>query len=99
MTDNYQFPDNFNPELLDPETLKSVTRFHAVVFPEVLVGWKIRVDGREGAVLSCRRRFARATIFDVSFKDQAFTEEVILNRKNYTGKRNYRNYELIEKLF
>jgi hypothetical protein len=84
---------------MDPESQKSAIRFYSVDYPEILVGWKVVVNDRKGIVLNCRRRFGRSAIYDIAFQDTAFTEEVVLNRKNKTNKKKYSDFELVSKEF
>lgn len=85
---------------MDPESRKSLTKYYSIDFPEILIGWKIVLcDGRAGTVLSCKRRFMRAAIFDVSFTDKTFSEQVVLNRKAKKNRRKYIDFELVSKEF
>ena len=92
----------FDPELYerDPEQVRSLTKFYSVEFPEILVGWKIRLaNGRVGTVVNCKRRFARATKYEVLFEDKALQESIILNRKNKSNKRKYVDFDLLSREF
>jgi hypothetical protein len=92
----------FDPDLYEsnPEQVRSLTKFYSIDYPEILVGWKIRlVNGRVGTVVNCKRRFARATRYDVAFPDKAFQESIILNRKNHPNKRKYTDFELLSREF
>lgn len=87
-------------EQLDPESRKNLIKYYSSDCPEILIGWKVKLaDGRTGTVLSCRKRFMRAAIFDVSFIDKTLTEEVVLNRKNKKNRKKYIDFELISKEF
>ena len=87
-------------EAENPERVKSLTKYYSIDFPDILVGWKIRIsDGRVGTVVNCRRRFMRATIFDVQFEGKTCLESIVLNRKNKSNRRKYIDFRLISKDF
>eukprot|EP00913_Durusdinium_trenchii_P010460 g9807.t1 len=53
----------------DPE-LQRVTLLESIWKPEVLIGWRVRVDGfGEGIVTAVRRRRLRSTLFSISGTD------------------------------
>lgn len=84
----------------DPERVKSLTKYYSIEFPDILVGWKIQLaDGRKGIVINCKRRFMRATIFDIAFEGKSSPEGVILNRKNNSNRRKYIDFDLISREF
>jgi len=84
----------------DPDQVKSLTKFYSVDYPEILVGWKIRTaNGRSGTIVNCKRRFCRATRYEVLFTDKALQETMILNRKNNPNKRKYIDFDLISREF
>ena len=92
----------FDAELLnlDPDARKNLTKYYSIEFPEILVGWRVRLlDGRSGTVLSCKRRFMRAAIFDISLTDRNSTEQVVLNRKGKKNRKKYMDFELLSKEF
>ena len=92
----------FDPDLYeqDPDQVMSLTKFYSIDYPEILVGWKIRLsNGRVGTVVNCKRRFCRATRYDVLFPEKALQESLILNRKNNPNKRKYIDFELVSREF
>ena len=84
----------------DPERVKSLTKYYSIEFPDILVGWRVPLaDGRKGIVVNCKRRFLRATTFDIAFEGKARPETVILNRKNNSNRRKYIDFELLSREF
>jgi hypothetical protein len=84
----------------DPEELRSLTKYHSAEFPDILIGWRIQLaDGRMGVVINCRRRFMRATTFEIALDGKPRPESVILNRKNDSNRRKYIDFRLVRKEF
>lgn len=84
----------------DPERVRALTKYYSIDFPDILVGWKVRLaHGRVGTVVNCRRRFMRTTIFNIQFDGKIMPEEVILNRKNKSNRRKYVDFSLISREF
>jgi hypothetical protein len=87
-------------EAANPERVKALTKYYSIDFPDILVGWKVRIsDGRVGTVVNSRRRFMRATIFDIQFEGKTSLDSVVLNRKNKSNRRKYLDFGLISKEF
>ena len=84
----------------NPERVKSLTKYYSIDFPEILVGWKVKLStGRIGTIVNCRRRFMRATIYDIAIEGKSSTEWIILNRKNKSDRRKYIDFDLISREF
>lgn len=84
----------------DPEQARSLTRAYCVEYPEILIGWKVRLmNGRVGTVVKCRRPFMRATRYDVTFSDRASPETIVLNRKHKSDHQKYIDFELVSREF
>lgn len=87
-------------EIADPERVKSLTKYYSIDYPDILVGWRISLsDGRRGVVVNCKRRFLRATTYEIAFEGKSRPEKVILNRKNNSNRRKYKDFELLSREF
>ena len=83
-----------------PERVTALTKYYSIDFPDVLVGWRVKLaDGREGTVVNYKRRFLRATIFEIAFEGKVRPEPVVLNRKNNSNRRKYIDFELLQRDF
>lgn len=83
-----------------PERVTALTKYYSINFPDVLVGWRVKLaDGREGTVVNYKRRFLRATIFEIAFEGKVRPEPVVLNRKNKSNRRKYIDFELLQRDF
>jgi hypothetical protein len=83
-----------------PERVTALTKYYSIDFPDVLVGWRVKLaDGREGTVVNYKRRFLRATIFEIAFEGKVRPEPVVLNRKNKSNRRKYIDFELLQRDF
>jgi hypothetical protein len=83
-----------------PERVKSLTKYYSVDFPDILVGWRVKLaDGRVGTVVNFKRRFLRATVFEIAFEGKARAEPILLNRKNKANRRKYIDFELLQRDF
>jgi hypothetical protein len=96
--ENLPFDDDLYER--DPAEARRLTKQYCVAYPEILIGWKIRLrSNREGTVIKCRRPFMRATRYDILFTDQGLPETVILNRKNKSDREKYKDFELVSREF
>lgn len=84
----------------DPEQARSLTRAYCVEYPEILIGWKVRLNsGRIGTVVKCHRPFLRATRYEITFSDRTTPETIILNRKHKADRVKYIDFELVSREF
>ena len=83
-----------------PERVKALTKYYSIDFPDVLVGWRMKLsDGRVGTVVNMKRRFFRPTLFEIAFEGKSRPERVLLNRKNNSNRAKYIDFDLLQRDF